>query len=148
MVLRRIKYALEDLFDNVAFFFIVIAVYALFVLAVLSPVIIPIVIGYAVFVVISSSFDPLISGVIFAAYSVGIFLYGGIFGFKGCEDVKKEIKNGLDMCEKKVASIMDDVSRCFDVRRRYSRRCSDARSSIESKIFDTLMCFEAVRKKL
>ena len=54
------------------------------------------------------------------------------------------MRTGLDVCEKKVLSIMDDVRRCWSGGR-HSRRC---RSSIEGKIYDFMMCMEAVRKKL
>jgi len=147
MALQRIKSFFEDVWDKVAGFFLAAAFFMLLVLYVfvtLLPIIAPVVLGYAVFAVVSSQIDPAIRGVVFAAYSVGLFLYGGVVGFSGCNKVKEELRIGLDMCENKALSVMDDVRRCWsDVRR--SRRC---RSSVEGKIYDFMMCMEAVRKKL
>jgi len=140
MVLRRIKYALEDVWDKVAKFFCTVAFFLLSVLAVfavLSPIIVPIVVGYAVFVAVSSGLDPIVKGIIFAVYSFGLFIYGGYLGLRGCNDVKKEVRDGLDMCEKKVLSILDDA-----------KRCRSARSSIENKVYDFMTCVDAVKKKL
>ena len=148
MVLWRVKSFLEDIWDKIvccfeAFaFFILLALYA--VVASL-PIIAPVVIGYAVFAVVSSPLDPAVKAVVFAAYSVGLFLYGGVVGFSGCNDVKEELRIGLDICEKKALSIMDDVRRCWSGGRHGSKRC---RLSVESKIYDFMMCMEAVRKKL
>ena len=114
------------------------------VFATLLPIIALIVLGCVVFAVASSQIDPAVRGIVFAAYSVGLFLYGGVVGFSGCNKVKEELRIGLDMCEKKALSIMDDVRRCWSGGRR-SRRC---RSSVEGKIYDFMMCMEAVRKKL
>ena len=147
MVLQRIKVFLEDVWDKVTDFFLAVAFFILLVLYVfvaLLPIIAPAVLGYAVFVVVSSQIDSLVRGVVFAAYSVGLFLYGGVVGFSGCNDVKDELRIGLDMCEKKALSIMDDVRRCWSDRR-HSRRC---RLSVEGKIYDFMMCIEAIRRKL
>jgi len=140
MALRRIKYALEDVWDKVAEFFCTVAFFLLFVLAVfavLSPIIVTIVVGYAVFVAVSSGLDPIVKGIIFAVYSFGLFIYGGYLGLRGCNDVKKEVRDGLDMCEKKVLSILDDA-----------KRCRSARSSIESKVYDFMTCVDAIRRKV
>jgi hypothetical protein len=148
MALQRIKVFLEDVWDKVVDFFLAVAFCILFVLYVfvaLLPIIAPIVLGYVVFVVVSSQIDPAVRGIVFAAYSVGLFLYGGVVGFSGCNKVKEELRIGLDMCEKKALSVMDDVRRCLSGGRHGSKRC---RSSIESKIYDFMMCMEAVRKKL
>jgi len=148
MALQRIKAFLEDVWDKITGFFLAVAFCILFVLYVfvaLLPIIAPIVLGYAVFVVVSSQLDPLVRGVVFAAYSVGLFLYGGVVGFSGCNNVKEEVRAGLDMCEKKALSVMDDVGRCWSGGRHFSKRC---RSSVEGKIYDFMMCMEAVRKKL
>jgi len=147
MVLKRIKSFFEDVWDKVTGFFLAVVfciLLVLYVFVALLPIIAPIVLGYAVFSVVSSQLDLLVKGVVFAAYSVGLFLYGGVVGFSGCNKVKEEVRIGLDMCEKKALSIMDDVRRCWSGGRR-SRRC---KSSIESKIYDFMMCMEAVRKKL
>jgi hypothetical protein len=147
MVLSRIKHFLEDVLDKVVDLFMAIALFILFAVFLLVsafPVVIPIVAGYAVFAVTSSPIDPLVKVIVFALYSAGLFLYGGVVGFSGCKDVKEELKTGLDMCEKKVLSVMDDVNRCWSDRR-HSRRC---RSSVESKIYDFMMCMEAVKRKL
>jgi len=140
MVLRRIKYFFEDLWDKITCFFdailfVIMAILLFLFLA--SPIIIPIVIGYAVFVVVSSSIDPLVKGIIFVAYSIGLFLYGGSLVASEHEKSVKDVKDALDMCEKKVASITDDA-----------KKCKVVRSSIESKVSDALFCIEAVRKKL
>jgi len=147
MVLWRVRVFLEDVWDKVVGFFLAVVffvLFALYVFVALLPIIAPVVLGYAVFAVVSSQIDPAVRGVVFAAYSVGLFLYGGVVGFSGCNKVKEELRIGLDMCEKKALSIMDDVRRCWSGGR-HSRRC---RSSIESKIYDFMMCMEAVRKKL
>ena len=128
------------MWDNVLFFVLLV----LYVFVALLPIIAPIVLAYAVFAVVSSQIDPAVRGVVFAAYSIVLFLYGGVVGFSGCNKVKEELRIGLDMCEKKALSVMDDVRRCWSGGR-HSRRC---RSSIESKIYDFMMCMEAVRKKL
>jgi len=111
----------------------------------LLPIIALIVLGCVVFAVASSQIDPAVKGVVFAAYSVGLFLYGGVVGFSGCNKVKEELRTGLDVCEKKVLSVMDDVRRCWSGGRHGPKRC---RSSVEGKIYDFMMCMEAVRKKL
>ena len=146
MALQRIKSFFEDVWDKVVDFFLAIVFFILLVLYVfvaLLPIIAPIVLGYAVFAVVSSQIDPAVRGIVFAAYSVGLFLYGGVVGFSGCNKVKEELRIGLDMCEKKALSVMDDVRRCWSSR--HSRRC---RSSVEGKIYDFMMCIEAVKKKL
>jgi len=148
MVLQRIKAFFEDVWDKVVDSFLAVVFFMLLVLYVfvaLLPIIAPIVLGYVVFAVVSSQIDPAVRGVVFAAYSVGLFLYGGVVGFSGCNEVKEELRIGLDMCEKKALSIMDDVRRCWSGGRHGSKRC---RSSVESKIYDFMMCMEAVRKKL
>jgi hypothetical protein len=140
MVLGRIRDAVESLFDKLVGLVLVIVSFVLFALYItvsLLPIIVPIVVGYAVFVVMLSDVDQIVKGIIFTAYSAGIFLFGGVLGFKGCEDIKKELSEGLEMCEKKIASIMSGTRR-----RRIDRR------SVDSKIYDALMCIEAVRKKL
>jgi len=147
MVLQRIKAFFEDVWDKVVDSFLAVVFFMLLVLYVfvaLLPIIAPIVFGYAVFAVVSSQIDPAVRGIVFAAYSIVLFLYGGVVGFSGCNDVKEELRIGLDMCEKKALSVMDDVRRCWSGGR-HSRRC---RSSVESKIYDFMMCMEAVRKKL
>jgi len=141
MVLQRIKAFFEDVWDNVLFCILLV----LYVFVALLPIIAPIVLGYAVFAVVSSQIDPAVRGVVFAAYSVGLFLYGGVVGFSGCNEVKEELRIGLDMCEKKALSVMDDVRRCWPDRRHGSKRCG---SSVEGKIYNFMMCMEAVRKKL
>ena len=136
------------MWDKVTGFFLAVVFCILFVLYVfvaLLPIAAPVVLGYAVFVVVSSQIDPAVRGVVFAAYSVGLFLYGGVLGFSGCNEVKEELRIGLDMCEKKALSVMDDVRRCWSGVRHVSKRC---RSSVEGKIYDFMMCMEAVRKKL
>jgi len=148
MILWRIKSFLEDVWDKITGFFLAIAFYILLVLYVVVaslPITAPIIMGYAVFAVVSSPLDPAVRAVVFAAYSVGLFLYGGVVGFSGCSDVKEELRIGLDMCEKKALSIMDDVRRCWSGGRHGSKRC---RLSVEGKIYDFMMCMEAVRKKL
>ena len=138
MVLRRVKNFLEDVFV----FFILLVPH---VFATLLPIIALIVLGCVVFAVASSQIDPAVRGIVFAAYSVGLFLYGGVVGFSGCNEVKEEVRTGLDMCEEKALSIMDDVRRCWSGGRHGPKRC---RSSVEGKIYDFMMCMEAVRKKL
>jgi len=138
MALRRVKNFLEDVFV----FFILLVPH---VFAALLPIIALIVLGYVVFVAASSQIDPTVRGIVFAAYSIGLFLYGGVVGFSGCNKVKEELRIGLDMCEKKALSVMDDVRRCWSGGRHGSKRC---RSSIEGKIYDFMMCIEAVKKKL
>ena len=148
MVLWRVRVFLEDVWDKVTGFFLAVVFFILFVLYVfvaLLPITVPVVLGYAVFAVVSSQLDPLVKGVVFAAYSVGLFLYGGVVGFSGCNDVKEEVRAGIDMCEKKALSVMDDVRRCWSGGRHGSKRC---RSSVEGKIYDFMMCMEAIRKKL
>ena len=148
MALQRIKAFLEDVWDKVVDFFLAVAffvLFALYVFVALLPIIAPIVFGYAVFVVVSSQIDQAVRGVVFAAYSIVLFLYGGVVGFSGCNEVKEELRIGLDMCEKKALSVMDDVRRCWPGGRHGSKRC---RSSIEGKIYDFMMCMEAVMKKL
>lgn len=135
------------MWDKVAGFFLAVVFFILLVLYVfvaLLPIIAPVVLGYAVFAVVSSQIDPAVRGIVFAAYSIVLFLYGGVVGFSGCSEVKEELRIGLDMCEKKVLSVMDEVRRCWSGGR-HSRRC---RSSVEGKIYDFMMCMEAVRKKL
>jgi hypothetical protein len=144
----RVKVFLEDVWDKVTGFFLAVVFFILLVLYVfvaLLPIIAPIVFGYAVFAVVSSQIDPVVRGIVFAAYSIVLFLYGGVVGFSGCNEVKEELRISLDMCEKKALSVMDDVRRCWPGGRHGSKRC---RSSIESKIYDFMMCMEAVRKKL
>jgi hypothetical protein len=148
MVLRRIRAFLEDVWDKVVDFFLAVVFFVMLVLYVfvaLLPIIAPVVLGYAVFAVVSSQIDPAVRGVVFGAYSIVLFLYGGVVGFSGCNDVKEELRIGLDMCEKKALSVMDDVRRCWSGGRHVSKRC---RSSVEGKIYDFMMCMEAVRKKL
>jgi hypothetical protein len=148
MVLQRIKAFFEDVWDKVVDSFLAVVFFMLLVLYVfvaLLPIIAPIVLGYAVFAVVSSQIDPAVRGIVFAAYSVGLFLYGGVVGFSGCNKVKEELRTGLDVCEKKVLSIMDDVRRCWSGGRHGPKRC---RSSVEGKIYDFMMCMEAIRKKL
>jgi Fe2+ transport system protein B len=143
MILRRIKEFFEDLWYKVTEFFGSVLFFLLFVLVilvVLSPIIIPAVIGYAVFAVASSDLDPVVRGIVFAVYSAGLFLYGMFIGAWGLSDVKKEVKEGLDMCEKKVLSILDDMRRFGGTRR--------MRASVEAKIYDFMLCMDAVRKKL
>ena len=141
MALQRIKVFLENVWDNVLFFILLVP----YVFAVLLPIIALIVFGCVVFAMASSQIDPAVRGIVFAAYSVGLFLYGGVVGFSGCNKVKEELRTGLDMCEEKVLSIMDDVRRCWSGGRHGPKRC---RSSVEGKIYDFMMCMEAVRKKL
>jgi len=141
MVLSRIKYFLEDVFDKVAWFFVAIVVYVLFAVFILIsafPVIILIVAGYAVFAVTTSPIDPLVKVIVFALYSLGLFIFGGILGFKGCDNVKDEIKAGLDMCEKKMLSISAATRRCG----------RNVRKVVDSNVYDVLTCIEAIRKKL
>jgi len=148
MVLKRIKAFFEDVWDKVVDFFLAVVFFILLVLYVfvsLLPIIAPVVLGYAVFAVVSSQIDPAVRGVVFGAYSIVLFLYGGVVGFSGCNEVKEELRIGLDMCEKKALSVMDDVRRCWSGGRHFSKRC---RSSVEGKIYDFMMCMEAVRKKL
>ena len=136
------------MWDKVAGFFLAVVfciLLVLYVFVALLPIIAPVVLGYAVFAVVSSQIDPAVRGVVFAAYSVGLFLYGGVLGFSGCNEVKEEVRTGLDMCEEKVLSIMDDVRRCWSGGRHGPKRC---RSSVEGKIYDFMMCMETVRKKL
>jgi len=111
----------------------------------LLPIIALIVLGCVVFAVASSQIDPAVRGIVFAAYSIGLFLYGGVVGFSGCNEVKEEVRTGLDVCEEKVLSVMDDVRRCWSGGRHGPKRC---RSSVEGKIYDFMMCMEAIRKKL
>ena len=92
------------MWDKVVGFFLAVVFFILLVLYVfvaLLPIIAPAVLGYAVFVVVSSQIDPAVRVVVFAAYSIVLFLYGGVVGFNGCNDVKEEWRIGLDMCEKK-----------------------------------------------
>jgi hypothetical protein len=138
MALQRIKSFFEDVFV----FFILLVPH---VFAALLPIIALIVLGCVVFVATSSQIDPTVRGAVFAAYSIGLFLYGGVVGFSGCNKVKEELRTGLDMCEKKVLSVMDDVRRCWSGGRHGPKRC---RSSVEGKIYDFMMCMEAIRKKL
>jgi len=148
MVLKRIKAFFEDVWDKVAGFFLAVVFFILLVLYVfvaLLPIIAPIVFGYAVFAVVSSQIDPVVRGVVFGAYSIVLFLYGGVMGFSGCNEVKEELRIGLDMCEKKALSVMDDVRRCWPGGKHGSKRC---RSSVEGKIYDFMMCMEAIRRKL
>jgi hypothetical protein len=136
MVFSRIKHLLEDVFENIAYVGIFL-LFVLFVLVALSPVVIPIVIGYTVFVVVSSGLDPVVKGTIFAVYSAGLFIYGGVLGFKACTDVGNEVKEALNMCEKKVLAVLDDV-----------KKCRAARKAVESKVYDFMMCTDAIRRKL
>jgi hypothetical protein len=139
-IFSSIRYALEDVWNKIVEFFLAVALFllfAVFVLVSLFPVAILIIIGYAVFAIVSSPFDPVVKVIVFAAYSAGVFLYGGVFGFKACTDVKKEIREAIDMCEKKVLSILDDV-----------KKCRAARNAVESKVYDFMMCIDAIRKKL
>jgi hypothetical protein len=138
MALQRIKSFFEDVFV----FFILLVPH---VFAALLPIIALIVLGCVVFVAASSQIDPAVRGIVFATYSVGLFLYGGVVGFSGCNKVKEELRTGLDVCEEKVLSVMDDVRRCWSGGRHGPKRC---RSSVEGKIYDFMMCMEAVRKKL
>ena len=136
------------MWDKVTGFFLAVAFFILLVLYVfvaLLPIIAPIVLGYAVFVVVSSQIDPAVRGVVFATYSAGLFLYGGVVGFSGCNEVKEELRIGLDMCEKKALSVIDDVRRCWSGGRHGSKRC---RSSVEGKMYDFMMCMETVGRKL
>ena len=140
MILSHIKRFIEDVLDKAVYFFTTVAVYILFavlILISLLPVAVPIAAGYAVFVIMSSPVDPAVRIIVFALYSAGLFIYGGYLGLRGCSDVKEEIKAGLDMCESKVVSISDDVRRCGKVRR-----------AVESKIYDAVMCIDAIRRKL
>ena len=136
------------MWDKVAGFFLAAAFFILLVphvFAALLPIIALIVLGCVVFAVASSQIDPAVRGAVFAAYSIGLFLYGGVVGFSGCNEVKEEVRTGLDMCEEKVLSVMDDVRRCWSGGRHGPKRC---RSSVEGKIYDFMMCMEAIRKKL
>ncbi len=140
MVLRRIKYVLENIWDRIVGFFEAVVFFvlvALFIIVALSPVVIPVVIGYAVFVVVSSDFDPLVKGIIFAVYSAGLFIYGAVVESWAFSDVRKEVREGVELCEKKVAPIMDDA-----------KRCKSVKSSIESKVYDVMLCLDAIRRKV
>jgi len=141
MAFSRIKYFLEDVLDKVAWFFVTIVVYVLFAVFILIsafPVIILIVAGYAVFAVTTFHIDPLVKVIVFALYSLGLFIFGGILGFKGCSNVKEEIRAGLDMCEKKAASISAATRRCG----------RNVRKVVDAYVYDMLMCIDAIRKKL
>ena len=141
MVLSRIKYFLEDVFDKMAWFFVAVVVHILFVVFILIsafPVIILIVAGYAVFAVAASPIDPLVKVIVFVLYSAGLFLFGGFLGLKACSDVKDEIRAGLDMCEKKVASMSAAVRRCG----------RNVRKVVDSNVYDVLTCIDTIRKKL
>jgi membrane protein implicated in regulation of membrane protease activity len=148
MVLRRIKYALDELWGRITEFFVLIGfllIFAACVLFVLSPIIVPFAVGYAVFVVVTSPVNSTVKVITFAAYSFGLFVYGTYLeGYRWREKVK-EVKASLDECERKVLSIMD-VRRCLDGRR--SRRCADAKASVESKVYDAVRCIETVKEKL
>jgi len=115
--------------------------YALFVLL---PVIAPFIVGYAVFVVVTSSIDPLVKAVVFAAYSVGLFLYGSYLEGYGWKVKVKEARSLLNKCESDVLSVIDEVRRCTS-NRRFSKRCA---SSINSKVYSAVMCIEAAKEKL
>jgi hypothetical protein len=68
-------------------------------------------------------------------------LYGAIkllINQPDCQDVKDEIKAGLDMCEKKVASISAATRRCG----------RNVRKVVDSNVYDVLTCIDAIRKKL
>ncbi|ADJ54260.1 hypothetical protein HAV1_gp37 [Hyperthermophilic Archaeal Virus 1] len=145
MVLRRIKYALDELWDRITEFFELIGFLLMLALFVLSSIIVPFAVGYAVFVVVTSPVDSTVKVIIFAAYSSGLIVYGTYLEGYGWREKVKEVKASLDECERKVLSIMD-VRRCLDGRR--SRRCADAKASVESKVYDAVRCIEAVNEKL
>jgi len=145
MVLRRIKYALDELWDRITEFFELIVFLLMLALFVLSSIIVPFAVGYAVFVVVTSPVDSTVKVIIFAAYSSGLIVYGTYLEGYGWREKVKEVKASLDECERKVLSIMD-VRRCLDGRR--SRRCADAKASVESKVYDAVRCIEAVNEKL
>jgi hypothetical protein len=150
MVLLRIKYALKELWDKVTEFFVLVGfliLLSLFALFALSPIIMPFIIGYAVFVVVSSPIDTLVKVIIFAAYSFGLFVYGGYLEEYGWKERAKEVRTSLDECKKKVLSVMD-VKKCLVGRRPSSRRCIEVGASIESKVYDAVKCIESVKEKL
>jgi hypothetical protein len=64
-------------------------------------------------------------------------LYGAIKLLINQPD-KDEIRAGLDMCEKKVASISAATRRCG----------RNVRKVVDSYVYDMLMCIDAIRKKL
>jgi hypothetical protein len=140
MTLRRIKGFFEDLWYKITEFFSSILFFLLNIVA-LFPIAIPAVICYAVFIVASSDLDPLVKGIVFAVYSAGLFLYGMFIGAWGVSKLKEEVREGLDMCEKKVLSILDDLRRPDGAEKRI-------RASVEAKIYDFMLCMDAVRRKL
>jgi hypothetical protein len=125
----------REVLESVAFGLIVIGLVAAVLFAIFG---IPILIGWAVFSVVSSPIDPIVRGVIFAVYTVGIFLAGVYITGYTYESNIKNIRELVDRCEDKAASISRDVRRCGD----------DVRSSVESKVYDVLMCLKAIRENI
>jgi len=112
--------------------------FGLIVAAVLFAVFgIPILIGWAVFSVVSSPIDPIVRIVIFAVYTIGVFLAGAYLTGSAYEESIKNIRELVDKCKNKTASISRDVRRCDD----------DVRNSVESKVYDVLSCLKAIREK-
>jgi len=120
----------REILESVAFGLIVAAV----LFAVFG---IPILIGWAVFSVVSSPIDPIVRIVIFAVYTIGVFLAGAYLTGSAYEESIKNIRELVDKCENKTASISRDVMRCDD----------DVRNSVESKVYDVLSCIKAIREK-
>ncbi|MCI4409931.1 MAG: hypothetical protein JHC26_12630 [Thermofilum sp.] len=126
---------LREVLETIAFGLIVIGLVAAVLLAIFG---LPILIGWAVFSVVSSpSISPIVKVVMFAVYTVGVFLVGVFLTGSTYEDEMKNIREIINKCENKVASISRDIKYCD----------KDVRNSVESKIYDILSYLKAIEKK-
>jgi len=121
----------RDFIDSLAFGLLVVGIF----IAVFG---VPIAVAYFVFSLVSSPIDPLVRVVIFAVYTIGVFLAGVYLTGSAYEESIKNIRELIDRCENKVASISRDVRRCDD----------DVRNSVESKVYDVLSYLKAIREKI
>jgi hypothetical protein len=123
---------LMDFIDSLAFGLFIAGI-------VVASFIIPVIIAYAVFSVVSSqSINVIVRGAVFALYTIGVFLIGVYAIGSAYEDSRKDVRKLIGECEKKVASISSDVRFCG----------SDVRNSVESKAYDVLSCLKAIEKKI
>jgi len=124
-----------EILGTILFGLIFVGLVAAFILIIFGPLIL---IGWAVFSVISSPVDPLVKGVIFAMYTVGVFIIGAYMAGSTYEEKMETIKELVTKCEEKVASISGDVRRCG----------RNVRNVVDSKVYDVVKCIEAIRENL
>jgi len=122
----------RDFIDSMAFGLLIVGIC----IAVFG---VPIAIAYFVFSLVSSPvINTIVRGIIFALYTIGVFMAGVVIIGSAYEYNRKYIIDLIDECENKAASISRDIRRCS----------GDVRDSVESKIYDVLSYLKAIRENI